>query len=79
MNHVVVKDVRLGGKTGARFLIIHTYETGHKGAYFVWRKVSGQTPERIGFTSNLADLSRLWELATGERLSGPLGSEVHFA
>jgi len=66
MNHVVVKDVHLGGKTGARFLVIHTYQTGHRGAYFVWRKVGREAPERIGFTSNLADLSRLWNLATGE-------------
>jgi hypothetical protein len=79
MNHVVVKDVRLGGKTGARFFIVHTYQTGHKGAYFVWRKVGREVPEHLGFTENLADLGRLWEAATGEKLSGPLGTEVHFA
>ena len=66
MNHIVLKDVRLGGKTGARFVIIHTYQTGSKGAYFVWRMVGREAPERIGFTANLADLSRLWNLATGE-------------
>ena len=66
MNHVVIKDVHLGGKTGARFFIIHSYQTGRKGAYFVWRKVGREVPERIGFTTNLANLSRLWNLATGE-------------
>ena len=69
MNHVVVKDVHLGGKTGARFTIIHTYQTGTRGAYFVWRQVGKEMPERVGFTSNPADLSRLWNLATGEPLA----------
>lgn len=78
MNHVIVKDVRLGGETGARFVIVHTYETGRRGAYFVWRVGRG-VPERLGYTANLADLNRLWELATGEKLSGPLGTEVTFA
>ena len=75
MNHVILRAEKIGD---AKFLIVHTYQTGRRGVYFVWRKTAGGL-DRVGFTENLADLSRLWNLATGEPLAGPLGDGVHYA
>ena len=79
MNHVVIKDTQIGGKTGARFLIVYSYQIGSKRIYFVWRKVGNEMPERVGFTDTSTGLSSLWHLATGESLEDSIEAGIHFA